>query len=490
MDEDIIRADYMKIIYASSEIVPFATTGGLAEVGAAMPKALSRRGIEFLRVMPYYRQVAEGGFKVRDTGMRLEIPVGFKVYKGEVWLAEEPAPVTYFIRRDEFFDRTHLYGLPDRDYDDNFERFVFFQKAVVALIDALGGRIDVVHCCDWQAGLIPLFLRHGIQGMGRTMNEKTVFTIHNLVYQGIYPGAQYALTNLPFFCFSVECMEFYGNVNCMKAGITASNLVTTVSRTYAQEIQTDEFGCGLHGVLSGIRERLVGIVNGVDYTVWNPMVDDFIIRKYGPENLDAKRECREDLARILDLKLEPDTLLIGMVTRLVNHKGLDILSEALPALMEKKVALVILGVGQGQYHALCEQAATKWPGRFATRLQYDTALAHKIEAGADVFLLPSRIEPCGLNQLYSLKYGTVPIVHATGGLEDTIEDISDDGAIGNGFKFKAYTSDGLLSAVQRALDLHARPDVWRAIMLRGMGADFSWDRVADDYQMLYHRLTS
>mgnify|MGYP003588003082 CR=1 FL=1 len=478
----------MNIVYIASEIVPFASTGGLADIGSALPRALARHGVQVWRVMPLYRQVAEGPFALQDTGLRLDIPVGFRVHRAEVWMTEQPAPQTFFIRRDEFFDRTQLYSLPDRDYDDNFERFVFFQKAAVALIDALSLHPDVVHVSDWQTGLVPLFLKHGLQGMGRPGAEKTVFTIHNLAYQGIFPGSQYALTNLPFFCFNVGTAEFYGNVNCMKAGITTADAVTTVSRTYAQEIQTEEAGLGLNGVLSRLGDRLVGIVHGADYDVWDPSRDEHIAARYSAGDMSGKRACKEDLIRTMGLNITPDTPLIGMVSRLVDQKGLDILAEAMPGLMNLDLAFVLLGMGQERYHDLCEQWVARWPGRFAVRLGYDNPLAHRIEAGADVYLMPSRFEPCGLGQLYSLRYGAIPVVHATGGLEDTIEDIGGNPGQGTGFKFKSYTAEGLLSAIHRALEHMKDAPAWHDLMKRAMAQDFSWDRAADEHLSLYRRL--
>ncbi|HPG01067.1 MAG TPA: glycogen synthase GlgA [Kiritimatiellia bacterium] len=478
----------MKIVFAASEMVPFASTGGLADVAAALPKAMMKRDAQVWRVMPLYRHVAEGPFLLKDTGLRLDIPVGFRMYKAEVWMTDDPPPATYFIRRDEFFDRSQLYSLPDRDYDDNFERFVFFQKAVVALIDALGWRPDVVHCSDWQTGLIPLFLRHGVHGMGRERREKVVFTIHNLAYQGIFPGSQYSLTNLPFPAFNVDCLEFYGNINCIKGGITGADVVTTVSKTYAQEIQTEEFGCGLQGVLTRMGDRLTGIVHGADYASWDPASDVFLVQGYNADDPAGKKACKEELIRMMNLKIGVETPLLGMVSRLVDQKGLDILADAMPALMKLDIGFVLLGAGQDKYHALCRQWAEQWPGKFAVSIGYDNPLAHKIEAGSDIYLMPSRFEPCGLNQLYSLRYGTLPVVHSTGGLEDTIEDIAADGTTGTGFKFKTYTSDALVGAVKRSLDMFGNKQAWDLVVRRAMKEDFSWERAADEYLLLYRRL--
>ncbi|MBP7830870.1 MAG: glycogen synthase GlgA [Kiritimatiellae bacterium] len=477
----------MRVLYAASEIMPFGSTGGLADVGAGLPKALMMRHSDIARIMPLYRRVAEGGYSLKDTGLRLDIPVGFQMHQAEVWYSEDPPPRTYFIRRDEYFDRSQLYSLPERDYDDNFERFVFFQKAIVSLIDTLQWHPDIVHCSDWQTGLVPLFLKYGIQGAGRKQVERTVFTIHNLAYQGLFPGSQYSQTNLPFFCFNMDCAEFYGNINCIKAGITSSNLVTTVSRTYAQEIRTEEYGCGLHGILAQMGERLVGVFNGVDYSLWNPQTDPHLVQTYGPDSLAGKRACKEELLRLMGLTISPDAPLLGMVTRLVDQKGLDILAEAMPDLMSADVGFVLLGAGQDKYQKLCLEWVSRWPGRFAARLGYDNPLSHKIEAGADIYMMPSRFEPCGLNQLYSLKYGTVPVVHATGGLDDTIQNIDADGREGTGFKFRTYTAQGLNHAAQRALALFKHKEVWDTLIRRAMVQDFSWDRAAEDYIKIYQQ---
>jgi len=479
----------MNIVYVASEIAPFASTGGLADVGAALPRALMKQGAQIWRIMPLYRQIVEGPYDLKDTGLRLDIPVGFNMYKAEIWMAEDPSPPTFFVRRDEFFDRTQLYSLPDRDYDDNFERFVFFQKAAVSLIDTLALHPDIVHGSDWQTGLLPLFLKHGIQGMGRQGTERSVFTIHNLAYQGIYPGSQYSATNLPFFCFNMDLVEFYGSINCMKAGITTADALTTVSKTYAEEIKTEEAGFGLHGILSRMDERLVGIVHGADYSEWNPEHDEHIAKHYSIDDPSGKKTCKEELIKLMNLDVSVETPLIGMISRLVDQKGLDILAGAMPGLMSRDVAFVLLGMGQEKYHDLCEEWAEKWPGRFAVRLGYDNPLAHKIEAGADIYMMPSRFEPCGLNQLYSLRYGTIPVVHATGGLEDTIEDIS-NGNKGTGFKFRAYTSEGLLSAAHRALSMYEDREKWKIVMKRAMEQDFSWDRAADQYLTLFRHLMS
>jgi starch synthase len=478
----------MKLAYVASEIMPFASTGGLADVAGALPAALAKKGHAVWRVMPMYRQVREGPFKLRDIGLKLSIPVGFRSYTAEVWQCEDVTPLTYFIRRDEYFDRSQLYSLPDRDYEDNFERFIFFQKAVVALIDALDMKPDIVHGNDWQTGLLPLFLEHGIQGTGRGRKEKTVFTIHNLAYQGIFSGDNYSSTNLPFFCFSVDTMEFYGNISFMKCGITTSDIITTVSKTYAEEIQTEESGCGLHGVLATVKDRLVGIINGIDNEAWNPATDPHIATPFSAADLSGKKACKRDLIQRMGLKISDDTPLIGMVTRLVEQKGFDILALAMDELMKLDVGVALLGTGREQYEELCKEWAETWPGKFAFVLDYDPELSHKIEAGSDLFLMPSQFEPCGLNQLYSLRYGTIPVVHAVGGLKDTIEDVGPDGQIGYGVQFKAYTPMAMLEAIHRAIELYRKRETWDSVVNRAMAQEFSWARSADEYVAIYERI--
>ncbi len=478
----------MKVVFCSSEIAPFASTGGLGEVSRSLPAALHRLGLDVWRVMPMYRQVMEGGHSLSDTGLRLKIPIGFRVHTAEVWIHQDNEAPTYFIRRDEYFDRRELYALPERDYTDNFERFVFYQKAVVALIDALGFAPDIVHGNDWTSGLIPLYLRNGIGGVGRACRERSVFTIHNLAYQGIYPGAEFSMTNLPFACFSIEGIEFFGNINCLKAGLTSSAAATTVSRSYAEEIRTVEGGYGLDGVLRALKDRLVGIQNGVDEEVWNPARDRLIKFTYDAANPAGKTGCKSALLARSGFARSMDVPLIGMISRLVDQKGFDLLAEAMPALMEMPLKIVLLGSGQEKYQALCMEWARRWPDRFSATLGFDHKLAHRIESGSDMFLMPSRSEPCGLSQLYALRYGTIPIVHATGGLKDTIHEAAEDGAVGNGFLFDEYTVPAFLDSVRRALAFHARRDAWALLMRRAMEADHSWRRAAGVYVELYERI--
>ena len=479
----------MNIAFVSSEITPFASTGGLADVCGSLPNALSELGFSVTQFMPMYRRVIEGSYAIEDTGIRLSIPVGFHHYRADVWKSKSSGPQIYFIRRDEFFDRSELYNLPDRDYDDNFERFVFFQKAVTALIDHLKRPFDIVHAHDWQTGLLPLYLRHGLQGEGRNGREKTVFTIHNLAFQGIFNGDDYSYSNLPFSCFSVETLEYYGNINCLKSGITSSDLVTTVSQTYAKEIQTEAWGCGLHGVLANVAPRLRGIVNGIDPEVWNPAKDKHLAARYDVTDLSGKQTNKADLIRRMKLTIAPDAPLFGLVTRLTNQKGVELIDEILPSLMDTTQAgLVLLGSGSDAYMDMVLRWAKRWPGRVVVKTGFDIKLAHRIEAGADMYLMPSKFEPCGLNQLYSLRYGTIPIVHAVGGLEDTIVDVTESPDKGYGFKFKEFSGSDLQRTIQRALAAYKTPAIWKSIQQQAMKQDFSWKKSAAQYALMYQQL--
>jgi len=475
----------MNVVFVTSESTPFGSTGGLADVSHALPIALKELGVDACRVMPFYRRhIEQSGCAVKDTGVVLDVPMGMNTVQAEIWATEGEPTKTYFIRRDEYFDRSELYGLPHRDYDDNFARFTFLQKAVVELLDAGVLEADVVHGNDWQTGLLPLFLRFGTRGMGRVGTERSVFTIHNLAYQGLFPGALFPMTSLPFSTFTVDGFEFYGQINFLKAGIVFADYVTTVSPTYAEEIQTPELGCGLHNVLVANKGRLRGILNGVDYATWDPEHDPHLKRTYRMTDVRGKRTCRNDLASRMGLELRQDRPLIGMISRLTEQKGFDILAEAMDDIMAMDVSFALLGTGQQKYHDLCEQWAARWPGKFSVRLAYDNALAHQIEGGADVFMMPSRFEPCGLNQLYSLRYGTLPVVSATGGLADTIVDLADT-AKGTGFVMSEYTPAALTACVRRAVDTYQDRAAWLSVVKRVMKQDFSWSRSASSYLDLY-----
>lgn len=475
----------MKIAYVASEITPYASTGGLGEVAAALPVALRDLGHQVFRFMPMYRAVLERFPEVKPTGIKLSVPLGFHNHTTDIWRTEEPGLITYFIRRDEYFDRAQLYSLPDRDYDDNFERFVFFQKAVVTLMDHLQLAPDVVHGNDWQCGLLPYYLVHGLHGHPRPRPEPFVFTIHNLAYQGIYPGSEYALTNLPFNCFSVNTLEFYGKINCLKGGVTGARVVNTVSPTYAREICTERGGFGLHGLMATLGPRLHGILNGMDVQLWDPAKDRVLVTTYSPDNPAGKGTCRKLFLTEHQLRSTTSTTL-GMVTRMVANKGFDVLAEAMPEIMKRDVTLFILGSGEQKYQDLCLDWQRTWPDRFACHLGYEPGLARRVLAASDFLLIPSRYEPCGLSQFYAKRYGALPIAHAVGGLADTITDVgAGDGTVGTGVLMKELRLDTLLASVDRAIALQAKPAAYAAVQKRAMLQDHAWTASAQRYVELY-----
>ena len=478
----------MKIVFVASECVPFASTGGLGDVAGALPKALIEHGHETVRILPLYRSIREGGFSLERLGLTLEIPVGLQSLAGEVFVTRQDGVDTYLIRRDEFFDRSHLYSMAHRDYDDNFSRFIFFQKAAVELLDRIGLKADIVHGHDWQAGLLPFYLRHGIMGSGRSNpTERTVFTIHNLAYQGMFPGSDFPLTGLPYSCFSTEGgMEYYGQISCMKAGIISADGITTVSPTYADEIQTEEGGMGLGGLLHSRGENVVGLLNGIDAELWNPESDSSIKATYGMKSVtEGKAANKLHLQRKMRLAQEAGGPLVGMVTRLSEQKGIDLLTAAMPELMAMNLQFVLLGSGAEIYEEECAQWPKRWPRHCAVQLGFDAKLAHRLYAGCDIMLVPSIFEPCGLSQLYAMRYGTLPVVHRTGGLADTVLDETEQPGAGTGFSFAPHDGVAFLDAVQRACLAWSDATTRLGIQERGMGLDMSWSASARAYERLY-----
>ena len=394
-----------------------------------------------------------------------------------------------FVDHPAFFDRDSLYVGPDgKDYPDNPERFSLFSRAVIEVAKSVFPP-DVIHCHDWQAGLAPVLLRTSYAQEPLLSDIPVVFTIHNLGYQGLFPPDALLRAGLGWELFTMDGLEFYGQVNFLKGALIYSDAVTTVSRKYAQEIQTPEYGFGLDGVLRQKGGRVSGILNGVDYAEWDPSVDGLIAARYGPSKLEGKRQCKLDVLRAFKLpETDAQIPLIGIVSRFTRQKGADLIAEASDHLMAEKFRLVALGTGEPEYEQLFRELAARYPDRVAVKIAYDNVLAHKIEAGADMFLMPSRYEPCGLNQIYSLRYGTVPIVRATGGLDDTIEEFNMATGQGTGFKFSNYSGPALLGAVRRALAVYADPAKWTKLMQNGMAKDFSWQRSAGEYRKLYQGL--
>jgi starch synthase len=479
----------MRVVMAASEAVPFAKTGGLGDVVGALPRALKRLGLDVVVVLPAYRSISPERFALRRTQWTLQVPVSKETVTAAVLQGELDggAIPVYFIEADAYFARAGLYGTPDGDYLDNAERFAFFSRAILALAARIGAP-DVLHCHDWQTALAPVFLRADAQRYPALDALRTVFTVHNLGYQGLFWHFDWHLLNLDWSYFTPSCLEFYGKINYLKGGIICADAITTVSPTYAQEIQTPEFGHGLDGVLVARRQALTGILNGVDYDEWSPDRDPHIAAHYSAGDLAGKAACKADLQRTVGLPVDAHVPLIGIVSRLADQKGFDLLAEIAPQLLRKRLQMVILGSGDARYQEMFQELAARFKKRLAVQIKFDNALAHKIEAGSDMFLMPSRYEPCGLNQIYSLRYGTIPIVRATGGLQDTIIDYTPARRDSTGFKFDEYRGTALRTCIDRALRAHRDPASWQQLVQHAMHADFSWDRSAEEYARLYKRI--
>ncbi|UCG12635.1 MAG: glycogen synthase GlgA [Deltaproteobacteria bacterium] len=480
----------LRILMVFPEVVPFAKTGGLADVAGALPCALSQLGCDVRIVMPLYTRLLGQVIASGPTMEDLSVPFGSQILGADVYEAKLNDDVRiYFIRRDEFFDRSHLYGTEKAEYFDNAQRFVYFCRAVLALCQAVRFRPQVVHCHDWQSGLIPAYLKLSFGSVGFWTETRSIFTIHNIGYQGRFGAELYPLTGLPYHFFDVGGIEFWGDINFMKAAIVSADEITTVSPRYSKEIQTPEYGQGLEGILQTHRRKLHGIINGADYQNWNPETDPHIAANYSRDDLQGKLTCKRDLLREVGLpKRLMKRPLLGVISRLADQKGLDLLAEVIEKVVAEDVGLVILGRGEERYHLLLTELASRYPRKIAVRLEFNERMAHRIEAGADMFLMPSRYEPCGLNQMYSLRYGTVPIVRATGGLYDTVKPYDPKRGEGVGFRFTAYKPEAFWQAIKRAIKLFNQPKTWRKIMKNGMAKDFSWQASALRYLALYERI--
>jgi starch synthase len=479
----------VKILLAGSEMTPFAKTGGLGDVVGALSGVLSEFGHDVTCCVPFYRCVRETANEAKPIGLTLSIPLGDKVVTGDILemrLAERLRVL--FVRREEFYDRSELYHTGERAYEDNVERFLFFSKVVVELLGFNRFKPDVVHCHDWQTAFVPVQVAYRRQTRGPEFDVKTVFTIHNIAYQGIFSGSDFTLTNLPSEFFAPSGLEFYGQMNLMKGGIVFSDAITTVSKKYAEEILTPEGGFGLDPVLEARQEDLVGILNGADYRMWNPAADPVLKQKYGPADLSGKRACRAGLLQRFQVEASDSAPVAAVVSRLTELKGVDILAEAMEGLLKLGVTVVVLGKGAEKYERLFLDLAERFPRRVGVRIEQSEEWAHWTQAGADLLLMPSKFEPCGLTQMYALKYGTIPVVHATGGLDDTISQFDPDSGEGNGFKFAEYSPDALVTAVRQAAVLYKQPKTWQRLMRNAMACDFSWRTSAKEYEKLYASL--
>jgi starch synthase len=477
----------MKIVHVASELFPYVKTGGLADAVGALSTTLADLGHEVTVFVPGYRAVVDHPMAAgAKRTLRLRIEMGDVFMSGEV-LSFSPKPnlTVCLVCREEFFDRRSPYGTPERDYEDNHHRFIFFCKGVVETLRFLELRADVVHGHDWQCGLLPVLLRHAEQRHGATLAMKTVFSIHNIAFQGVFPMRSFYRTNLPDELMGIDGVEFYGQMSMMKAGILFADRVMTVSPRYAREIQTPEFGCGLEGVVGTRADDIVGLINGIDTTVWNPATDALIPANFTAKDLAGKAVCRADLLKRVNFDPKFAGPVIGVVCRLTEQKGLDLVLANEAFFRANDVRLIVLGTGDKRLEEELRKLAAALPGRVALCARHDEAMSHLVEAGSDFFLMPSRFEPCGLNQMYSQAYGTVPLVSRVGGLADTVIDLDASPDTGTGILFSP-TAKGVAEGLARAAALHAGPARFKAAQIRGMQRDFSWMTAARAYERLYN----
>jgi starch synthase len=486
----------MNILFASSEVVPFARTGGLADVSAALPAALERLGQNVVVVVPAYKSVFKSGFNLKDTGSRFPVPVGNKTVLAKIWkgkIPESDVPV-YFVQQDDYFDRNELYTENGYDYSDNCERFVFFCRAVMEMISVMNFKVDILHSNDWQTGILPALQSILYQTKPAYERLATVHTIHNLANQGIFWHWDLPLTGIGWENFTFDKLEFYSKLSLMKAGIMFADGITTVSPQYALEIQSPTFGYGMETALQYRSPMLRGILNGVCMQRWNPATDPYIAAPYNAENVfENKPLCKQDLQATLSLAQRNDVPLFGMVSRFVPQKGVDLVIEVIPLWVEKHgIQFCLLGKGDRHMESRLSALAEQYPENVAVRFEFSDELSHKIEAGSDLFLMPSRYEPCGLNQMYSQIYGTVPLVRDTGGLVDTVTNLCDDTLEHNtatGFMFSSDDTHGLNTTIWRALDVYwHRQDIWKQLIRNGMRQDWSWAKSAVEYIRFYEKV--
>lgn len=477
----------LKVAYVSAELAPYAKSGELADVASSLPKYLAALGLEIAVFLPKYRLPEIEPLPQKLVCPKLMVPLGERKVKAQVFRTELGRYSLYLIDNPTYFWRDSIYGTGKGEYLDNDERFVFFNRAVLEYLRKARIHMDVIHCNSWHTALIPLFLKTHYRNMALFKKTASLFTLHNVNYQGEFPPESLALTGLNWNYLSSEQLSLNGQFNFLKAGIQYADIITTVSEAYKREIQTEKYGLGLAQILKRRRKDFESIRNGVDYEVWDPKTDPFIAANYASGNLAPKKECKKDLIGEFGLILPVETPLLGMLSYLTSHKGIDILLEAVDDLMTMDLGLVVLGVGDEKYEILLREAQERYPGRLSVRLDMAPALAHKLVAGTDIFLMPSRSEPCGLGHLYAFRYATVPVVRATGGLAETVKPFRRRSRTGNGFVFKAFSARGMLRAVEEALKNYRSPDVWAGIMESGLRENYSWDKAARRYARLYQK---
>jgi starch synthase len=476
----------MKIVHAASELFPYVKTGGLADAVGSLCSTLADRGHEVAVFVPGYRALLENKLAAgAERLLKLKVEMGDDFISGEVRMfSPKPNLKVYIVCREEYFDRKGIYGNGERDFEDNHLRYIFFCKGVVETLQLENLRADIVHAHDWQLALLPVLLRHAEQRHGTMLALKTIFTIHNIAFQGVFPMRSFHRTNLPDELMSIDGLEYYGQMSFMKAGILFADRVTTVSPRYAQEIQTPQFGCGLDGVISTRSEDIVGLVNGVDTSVWNPSVDEHLPARYTARDLSGKKLCRIELLTRCGFDPEALAPIFGMICRLTEQKGIDLVLANLDFFLKQDCRLIVLGSGEPRLEKAIRDLSAAAPAKITLVARLDEAMSHLVEAGSDFFLMPSLFEPCGLNQMYSQAYGTVPLVSRVGGLYDTVIDAGSDPAAGTGITFPP-TAHGLGHGLDRALKLFADKSAYASVQAHGMSRDFSWKNAAIAYERLY-----
>ncbi len=480
----------LNIVFVASEAAPLAKTGGLADVAGSLPHALKRLGHDVTVMIPYYRkQIRASGVKIKK--MKASIPIWIDGVDRIASLHETRIHGLRFIlvEQDEFYDRDGLYGSTDGAFSDNLLRYIFFNRVALEAACRLKRRVDIIHCHDWQTGFIPLLLKTQYQHQPRIAKARCVFTIHNLAYQGVFPSFWNHRLGLPTDYFHTGCFEFYNQINCMKAGIAASDLVTTVSQTYAEEILTPEYGCHIEPFLADHADKLSGIVNGLDVDSWDPYTDSTMIANYAPGKMQGKQLCKAALQKQLGLTNHANTPLLTMISRLAEQKGVDLLLDCIPEWLEKGYQLAVLGSGEAAYEAMLKRLAGERPKQMYFYTGFNEKLARQIYTGGDIFLMPSRFEPCGLGQLMAMRYGNIPVVRMTGGLKDTVINHTDSKRTSTGFGFKQAIPSAFRSAVDTAVETWRKPATWKRIVKRAMCRDSSWDASAKSYAKLYRSLT-
>jgi starch synthase len=476
----------MKIVHAASEVFPYVKTGGLADAVGALAGTFADRGHEVSVFLPGYRLALDHpAASGAERKLRLKIEMGDRFASSDVYVLTPKKNLTvYLICREEFFDRRGIYGNGERDYEDNDNRYIFFAKAVVETLRLMEFKADIVHAHDWPTGLLPVLLRYAERRHGVTLALKTVFTIHNIAFQGVFSMRSFPRTNLPDELMGIDGLEFYGQMSFMKGGLLFADHITTVSPQYAKEIQTPDFGCGLDGVIQSRASDLVGLINGIDRAIWDPATDSLLPARYTPDDLAGKAVCRTELLKRMGLTPGFKGPIFGLVARLTEQKGISLLLANREFFVSQSVALVVLGKGDARFERALKELAEEIPGRAALAMRLDETMSHLVEAGSDFFVMPSLFEPCGLNQMYSQAYGTIPLVTRVGGLVDTVIDIDEQPSAGTGIMF-APTAEGLQGGLHRALKLFGNRAGYQAIQRRCMQRDFSWTKAAAGYEALY-----